>query len=104
MVSDVQVSLIENVKVCCCSLTVRNSSLKCPFINNKCEYFVSNTSTSFEFFYVFSIGSLGKLIQITLERVNIAVTITDGDNYTREILSQSDSILTPPDRYVGRPQ
>ena len=43
----------------CCSLAV---PLNCDFRDSICDYIVSNTSTNFAFFYVFSIDSLGKLI------------------------------------------
>ena len=54
--------LAVDLKICCCSLTANEMSLDCSFVNNICEYVVSNTSTNFAFSYVFGISSLGEFI------------------------------------------
>jgi len=43
-------------------MTASEMPANCDFRKDICDYVVSNTSTNFDFFYVFSIESLGKFI------------------------------------------
>ena len=85
----------------------------CGFDNTICDYYVSNTSTSFEFAYVFDIESVGKLVSIftrtwkpTLRSCisSPLCTVTVGDwRETSGTRIQMFPINHAPSQYPGHP-